>query len=99
MEAALGCSPDSGSWTTVGIKKAPPSAAHAASVAPPAAAADKQRAQASPAQAARPADALLSAPAAGQQRAGTLALAAPWSHTVSTLKAQVDAMPISKACS
>ena len=78
MEVMLGGSPDSGSWTTVGIKKTPTSASQTPSAAlmP----AELPRPTVSPSQAPR---------AAGQQRASQQALAAARSHAASNLKAQV----------
>ena len=86
----LGGTPDSGSWTTVGIKKIAPGApAHAVSPAPlpP----ELPRPVASPSQAARAACGGPAGPAAGQQRASLQALAAARSQTANMLKAQVIA--------
>ena len=78
MEVMLGGSPDSGSWTTVGIKKTPTSASQAPSAAP------------MPAELPKPTASPYRAPrAAGQQRASQQALAAARSRTASMLKAQV----------
>lgn len=74
----LGGSPDSGSWTTVGIKKIPTSAPQAPSAAP--IPTELPKPTASPSQANR---------AAGQHRASQQALAAARNHTASMLKAQV----------
>ena len=76
----LGGSPDSGSWTTVGIKKTPVGASQGTSPAP--VPAELPKPAASSPQAPK-------APGAGQQRAILQALAAARSHTASMLKAQV----------
>ncbi len=87
----LGGSPDSGSWTTVGIKKTPTSASQVTSPAP--VLAEVPKPPASSPQAPRAGGALPGAPAAGQPRASLQALAAARSHTASMLKAQVSNLP------
>ena len=86
MEVMLGGSPDSGSWTTVGIKKTPTSASQGASPAP--VLTELPKPPASSPQAPRAGGAQPGAPAVGQPRASLQALAAARSHTASMLKAQ-----------